>query len=232
MPAKQTPTSPPPLELETAGPIMIDAATDRAAFQALQGPWSSVVDQAPDAPVQLTHPWLERWWSYFGNELDLHCLVFRDQAGPFGVVPLMHGRTRLGPLRLKTLRLIGNDFSSRSDILFLRRTDEAWAALLGYLDHLTWHCFDIGRGSGLTARYRALLESDWPLSIQLRESLELPLVSLCDPWEDWLSRKSRSFRRSIRRSREKCSGLSIVRFPADFQDTERLIEEIRKLKDR
>jgi len=217
----RTELSPPPAA-ESAR-VRIRVATNPGEFAIIRDRWDRVVQSRPRAPVQLSSPWIEQWWESFGLDADLHAILFEDSEGPLGVAPLLRSMVPVGPLKLSRLRLVGNELTERSEILFTRRHEEAWLELHRFLEGLNWQFFDYGWGAEDSDERQVLLRSPWPYSVQLRQVFDLPLVSLEAPWVEWLGQKSRTFRKSLRKAGEKCEGLAVVCFPDDFDDVEKLI---------
>lgn len=205
--------------------IQIRVATNAQDFQRLRPSWDAVVKACDYAPLHVTSPWIARWWDCFGGggDAELLTVLLEDDVGAFGLAPLLRARMRIGPLPIDTLRLIGNDVSARNEIIFTRRKSAGWQALYRYLQPLSWQFFDYGWGRAEAADRLAFIEDPWPGTVQLRQALELPLVSLTSSWDDWSAQKSRTFRKSLRKAEEKCADLRVLRFPHDFDDIDRLL---------
>ena len=205
--------------------IQIRVATNAHDFQRLRESWDAVVNDCDYAPLHVTSPWIARWWNCFGGggDVELLTVLLEDDLGAFGLAPLLRTRTRVGPFPVDTLRLLGNDVSARSEIIFTRRTAAGWQALYHYLQPLSWQFFDYGWGRADAAERLALTQDAWPGTVYLRQALELPLVSLTSSWDEWSARKSRTFRKTLRKAEEKCADFRVLRFPDDFADIDLLL---------
>ncbi len=217
----------PPAREDTG--VRIRVARTPGEFALIRDRWDRVVQSRAHAPVQLSSIWIDQWWNSFGHGAELAAILFEDAAGPLGVAPILHSTQRVGPLSIPTLRLIGNELTERSEIVFTRRRAEAWRELEACLDKSSWQFFDYGWGTEGSDERLLLLDSAWPYSVQLRQTFDLPLVSLDAPWVDWLAQKSRTFRKSLRKASEKCEGLTVLTFPDDFDEIDRLLTLIESV---
>ncbi len=206
--------------------IRVRTVTNVNDFLQLRADWDAVVDACDDASIHVNSRWIEQWWQTFGRDEEVMAILLEDDNGPFGIAPLLRVRTRLGPFRIRTLRLLGNDVSARSEILFNRHMESSWQVLAHHLASLSWQFLDYGWGRANSAERQALATSDWPVSVQLRQSMDLPLVHLDASWDAWCKEKSRTFRKTLRKAEEKCADLSIRRFPHDFDDLDELFAHL------
>ena len=202
--------------------IRVRVATNAQDFRHLREAWDTVVNDCDYAPLHVTGPWISHWWDCFGGNAEMLTVLLEDDAGAFGLAPLLRTRMRIGPLPIDALRLIGNEVSARSEVIFNRRWPAGWQALHQFLEPFSWQFFDYGWGRADTAERHAFTDGAWPGTVHLRQSLELPLVSLTSSWEDWSAQKSRTFRKTLRKAEEKCADLRVLRFPDDFGDIDLL----------
>ncbi len=221
---------------ETPGqdPLSVEWVSSLDAFTALEPEWTSAVSALPTAPLHLSFLWLSEWWRTFGADQQVHCLILRDRHGIAGLAPLMLELRRHGVMSVPVARLMGNDYSARSDLLILRREDEVLRAIIRHLDSFPWWYLNIGRTpseskavKGLTA----LSKTEFSHCAQARKFV-LPVVAVDMDWEAYLQTKSRQFRRSARRSITKSGALKRRWFPHDFRDLEVLFRDIERISEK
>lgn len=79
--------------------LKLERLTRYDQFLALKTEWDSLVESSA-ATVFLTHNWLDRWWQFYGNGLDLWVLTVRDEVSLVGLMPLALKRGAMGIRRL------------------------------------------------------------------------------------------------------------------------------------
>lgn len=207
----------------------VEVVRAESDLRALRPEWDALFERAGDGLPFQTHEWAVAWWCHFRrddaalrDELRVH--VLRDAAGRArAIVPLMRSeRPARGPLRLRSLQLLGAD----PNLTEIRRPlveaeDEAPALrrLVARLDQReeAWDWVVLG---GLRA---AVPAADALLPGRGHWSGETPayVLPLPDSWEQLRAR----LRRNIRESLRKCyNSLARDRHGFEFALAERPAE--------
>ncbi|MDB6093014.1 MAG: hypothetical protein JWM32_576 [Verrucomicrobia bacterium] len=72
--------------------------------------WNDVVASSK-ADVYQTFEWSATWWKFYGNGRHLHILLGYEKDDLVGVIPFFTERRWLGPIWLRTAKLVGCDHS-------------------------------------------------------------------------------------------------------------------------
>ena len=209
--------------------ISVRSITALAEFQEIKNEWNGVVSASDFPSVHLSHDWVSAWWQNYGQGGGVFCFLLSDSEGCFGVAVFSGINFPLGPLRISALRLMGNELSSRSDILLLRQPEAGMKAIVAQLASRPWLFLDFGRCTSASPALASIRANSAMFSVQLREQFDVPLVDLSLSWEAWLANKSRNFRKSIRRAKEKCKDYGVYRYPQEGKDVERLIDAVERV---
>lgn len=179
--------------------------------------WNPLLALTRGATALQTYDYQRIWWSHLGSACDLWIVVALKDGSP----------TAIAPLQVSLLRWLGHDLRCLSFIGFAPESDRPRvlaaansadsvhaiaafiAALAGEWDHL----FLAEQQPGdefhtvLARRLRAAGHLVRKLS-----SLACPVVSLRSTWPEYLSHKTRAFRKSLKRKTTKLSEAGAYRF--------------------
>lgn len=195
-------------------------------FQHSRDQWESLAGQGqPD--IHLTGDWILSWWEAFGDDGAVTCVIGIDAQGCFALIPLLFKTRRLGLWPVRYARLLGNDFSSRSDVRVLRHEQLVRDALYRLIWSRGCMWFECGWLPAASCNYLTSgLEG-----VVVHRCFDLPLVVFGNGWEDWLAAKSRTFRKTLRKASEQCENMTIRRFPDDFSDHMELLDCMDRVVD-
>jgi CelD/BcsL family acetyltransferase involved in cellulose biosynthesis len=169
-------------------------------LEALQGPWTELVDRIPHSPIFLTWEWTTTWRAHYPEDGSLWVLVVYDQAGSVrGLVPWMLKQDR-GPLGLRRLKFLFYRPPAHMDVL--AHPEDMEAVLGAVLDYLMqhreeWDLLDLrglAENSSLGVRLAAC-----PGTYQEREGLTNLYISLPENWETFLESLSKNRRQQVGR---------------------------------
>lgn len=111
---------------------VVYASFDRVS--ALQRPWDDFAEQV-GGDIYSTYDWCRVWWRHYGRGRHLQLHIFSEGRQLIAVVPLFYERLRLGPLSLRTVRLVGCDHSVTTCAPLIR-TDRMAPVISSIVDHL------------------------------------------------------------------------------------------------
>ncbi|HET9323361.1 MAG TPA: GNAT family N-acetyltransferase [Gaiellaceae bacterium] len=175
----------------------------------LRDEWTRLA--AANRNIFATWEWNELWWRHFGAGRRLRVAVCRDGDEIRAIVPLFEWSRR--PLR--TLRLIGHGHGDRLGPICADDESEtaAWALRLG----LASEKHDVFVGDWVAG------EHEWAdaLGARVVRRTGYPILHLgYESWTDFLTGRSRSFRKSVRHGRNRLERNHRVTFrsvePATF----------------
>ncbi len=198
--------------------LLVEDLTSAAELRALGPAWNEVEDAGQSINPFLSWDWQLAWWEAFGADLDLHCLVVRDQHVVLGIVPLQSA----GPSSQTVVFGGGVGLSDHLGFVFRpgRANEVAAAALRHMLDTagktapVTFELHYLRDGSPeLEALRRAADALD--LVQELTQEEVSPRVTLEGDFDAYLSRslnkKDRhELRRKLRRLDSEQPGWSLV----------------------
>jgi CelD/BcsL family acetyltransferase involved in cellulose biosynthesis len=188
-------------------PLDIRTITHLDALFELRPEWAALLERTQNDLPFLLPEWTTTWWEAFRQNqpliLDsLRVKVVRDGAGTLlALVPFMlTERPRFGPLRVRTLGLLGADqFVSelRAPIVDPGRAREVARALAAHLhedgewDWIMWEGLD--RGSAFA---EALDET---MGLRWGDAVTGNVLTLAPSWEEFRHGLKRNIRESLRR---------------------------------
>lgn len=206
-------------------PIRVHAITDMTEFDRCSRDWDSVIEQAPTASVHARSFWIRNWLETVGRDREIAFRLMYDDEGPLGCAAWMREAKHLGPFSLPFLRLAGSPMSKRTQVILARRQDEAAAAMLADLHKLRWWWLDPGRVHDGDPLLKAFACSSTVSGANERTSYTLPRIATTTSWHDYLSTRTRKFRKQRRRG-HLGSSLSARIFPVDFPSVDSLLDAI------
>lgn len=115
-----------------------------AAFARLQPEWERLVASTGISHPFATHAWMRAWWDAFGSGARLRVIVLRRNGAVAGIAPFLARERTWHGLRIRSLELMRNDHTPRTDLVIapsdfdtlgrlwghLRATREDWDVLL------------------------------------------------------------------------------------------------------
>jgi CelD/BcsL family acetyltransferase involved in cellulose biosynthesis len=78
--------------------LTVQRIEDASAFAGMAAEWNTLLRESAANRVFLTWEWLHTWWCHIGSRRRLSILAVREARDLVGIVPLVHGRSRLGDL--------------------------------------------------------------------------------------------------------------------------------------
>jgi CelD/BcsL family acetyltransferase involved in cellulose biosynthesis len=184
--------------------VNIQIIKSESEFSALKTEWNTVLSNSQANTVFLTWEWLSSWWGAYAKPGDeLYVITARD-AGQKLIAILPFMRRIEGPLRVKTLRLIG-DGSMDSDYLdFIIANGEEQTVLSEVWKFLrsqsrTW---DVIEMAGIPESSRNL---QWLNTLRQRERLVVrndvlscAISNLPESWDEYVATLKPRFRTKVR----------------------------------
>lgn len=76
--------------------------------QPIRQAWDAAVLRA-GADIYQSYEWCRTWWRYYGEQRELHLLLFYQGDILIGIVPAFIEKLRLGPVGLRVAKSVGSD---------------------------------------------------------------------------------------------------------------------------
>jgi CelD/BcsL family acetyltransferase involved in cellulose biosynthesis len=211
--------------------LSIDLIERDSEFDALEGAWTSLLEQCEDVTVFQTFAWNRAYWQTRQGRERLRILVLRDDRRVTGIAPLICGGVWQNRIPFRKLDILGHGPSDRLNFLFPDRQEDHVQCLLDYVfEHSDgWSVFmvrDFVEESPIAvALLRVIKGRNYSY---LRLSAEkLPYVEMQRTWEDYyterFSSKQRARDRALKRKLEKL-GTVEARLIDDLSEEPQLIE--------
>jgi CelD/BcsL family acetyltransferase involved in cellulose biosynthesis len=210
--------------------VRVQIISDLDGFRAIEKEWREAVRADQFATIHVSFTWLHQWLTCFGAGRKIHLMVARDTQGLLGFAPFMREERRFGWFKIPVLRLIGNELSSRSGVVLLRREAEVIAATFEALSHVSWWYIDFGRVREASAARHFVgpsgMRECW---VQHRRSYLNPVVELDSNWEDYLRSRSSNFRKSLKKARRRGKRLVTKHFPSNGVSLDEIFDDMKRV---
>ncbi|MHC2067734.1 GNAT family N-acetyltransferase [Bremerella sp. T1] len=197
---------------------------DPAQLEALAGDWEKLHQQTPGATFFQTLDWLRITLRHFKREQKLRLLLVCEGDELVGIVPftVRSERFRLGYLRVLSFPLddwgtfygpIGKDPVSifREAMYYIRHQPRDWDVIdFRYLCEQSEFFPD-----------QADLLQQQSIKFYRRPRMEVPVVQMASSWEAYTKEKSKNWRRSMKREKERAAqhgSLRYVRYRTDVTE--------------
>ena len=157
----------------------------------------------------LSYAWLRSWWECYGNESLSLSVVMRGNR-PIAFAPFTFSRCRWYGMPVNKVGNLFNPHACRSDVALLESERECLSLMLDALDRKSWDVIFLREIPVKSAFLLHLsgLSKERGLRLHIRPSLDSPYVTIQGTWEEYLSTRSKGFRKSLRlkRNRLRASG--------------------------
>jgi CelD/BcsL family acetyltransferase involved in cellulose biosynthesis len=199
-----------------AARVNFGTLTTREEFSALGGQWDDLVREMPKPSPFFLHAWLEEWFRYYGEPVDIRLHVAELDGRVVAALPLVVS-SRAG---LRIARFPGGPESVLGDLLLAPDADLAIARAL--VERACCSDFDFASFHGLFAASR-LSAVVPPTRLRTIPRLEAPVLDLSGGWEAAYQAKTTSKTRNLhRRRRRQLSELGqlevvVARTPAELE---------------
>ncbi len=195
--------------------IEIDRLEDLADFREIEADWDGLSFRDGPVPLPLSAPWISSWWRSFGNDDHMAIYVGRDSKGVACALPMRRAIGKYRGVRVEIASTLTNEYSPYSGLLV--RRDLSRSMVLCFLKKViagsdvdVFRLSGIGRDDPLYCLLQTTA-SELNRPYGLGEGLVTPIVSTTEEWDEYLSGRSKKFRKGMREKRNKFfrNGLSV-----------------------
>jgi len=189
--------------------------SDPEDFLAQEKAWNVLLRRSRRNEGCLTHEWFQAWWKAFHRGNQLHILLANRNGEAIGIAPLMSCRGNFRGLPIQKICFMANGQSPSADFIIADDDEgEVLNSLIGYLlnERGNWDLLELQKiyaCSETLAHLQNVLEARG-LPFGFKESLKSPVVSTASDWEQFLSSKSRKFRKVLRNKLNRAKRLANI----------------------
>lgn len=181
----------------------IERITNFEDFLALEPVWNRLLEQSSSEHICLTFEWIKSWWLAFGRSKQLFILLFRNSGQEIvGIAPLMKTRSIYLGLPVRKIAFIYDDNSSRMDFIISENKEIFLERIIAYLakNRHQWDIVELQNIAEESPNYPVLAaELKYKNRLFLiKRGLVSPFIRIETSWEEFLSRRSKNFRRKIK----------------------------------
>lgn len=191
-------------------PVLSNAITVRAVetlegFRELELHWNELLRKSHVDNPFLTFQWQSSWWEHFGGDKRLLILVVSERSAGriIAIVPLMMERIQ----GCRILKFIGTGLSDILDFIIPERTEEVIVAVMKHLkeERRDWDLILLSDILQDRQYIECLQRAAVTQGMGANQRLYTVLPYLCTngSWDQFLSKKSSSFRYTLRRRENK-----------------------------
>lgn len=191
--------------------------TNEEEFKALRKEWSSLVAKSPNDVPHLSHEWMTAWWNNFSAGNRLNILAVYDTDGTLaGVAPFMKGRAKYRGVWVDKLQMMANGHSPNTNIIAREGClEQIVEVLFDYLNGIEdWDIMELFKLEQNDPAFKLLLEKlkKQKRLFGVKDNFETPYIKIQSSWDDFLSKRSQRFRKSIRNKLNRAKNLGGVSF--------------------
>ncbi|MHC4749395.1 MAG: GNAT family N-acetyltransferase [Planctomycetota bacterium] len=173
-------------------------------LQSIQRQWDEFVESV-GSEIFLTYDWCRVWWKYYGKNRKLRIFVFRSDNELVGIVPLFLEKIWLGPVFVRTVKIVGSDFTIAHFSLPIhdKYINKVIVKLFESLSEDKWSIMSISPIAGIYAHYdllKVVLEKLLGHSHYLLDGDNdvQTYFQLPDSWQEYLKALSRTMRKHVK----------------------------------
>jgi CelD/BcsL family acetyltransferase involved in cellulose biosynthesis len=215
--------------------LTTEVVTDDETFARLQPEWNDAARRAHTTSPFLLHEWFRTWWDCFSTGHRLHVVIARDGDRIVGIAPMTITQVHMYGLPVRSLDLLHNDHTPRTDWIVARSAPNAYAALWNAL-HETCDRWDVLQLSRLPsdsptlpaitnlAQREGCLTGTWRGDVS-------PYLTLSGTWDSYLASLPAKFRSNLRNRLSRLAHIGEPRLEiVDRDDDGQACEEALRLE--
>ena len=186
--------------------LQVEVASSFEQLEPIQCEWDAFVESV-GSEIFLTYDWCRIWWKYYGRGRKLYILLFRSDAELVGIIPLFFENIWLGPICLRTAKIVSSDFTiSHFSIpinnCYLNAVVEGFCKVLS---QQKWDVLCLGQLAGLYTNYEYFCEAIEKVGgssyiVTAKQTNVQTYFEVKDSWKAQLSTLSKRNRGEVRRT--------------------------------
>jgi len=206
------------------GPMNHTVCHSFSEVTALAEAWNCLAAEFGD--LFCSFEWCRTWWRHYGDGRSLHIHIFLKGTDLVGVVPMFGETHRIGPVQVRSLRLLGCDHTTTtcSIPIHSRHAEDVISAVVRHVSAEDWDLLHLGPlpeyflQSDLISRRLALSPGFRSVTTTYDPRPQV-LLGLPSSFDAYLSRLSKRERHSVRKEERRLRrdhGMSFVDGVATF----------------
>lgn len=167
-------------------------------LNALEPIWDGLLEKNAVAAPFMTHGWVRIWWRWLGGDRELFVLVAKSDNEIVGIAPMMISKNKRGLKRLEFM--IDENGASFDFIVLPEFRPRFFEVISSYLyEHSgLWDECLLNYYPCFSDNYLPLKEIFLKNRFKLCEhTYQASYIEFGDSWEDYLSRRSKTFRKKL-----------------------------------
>ncbi len=173
----------------------------------IQQKWDELVESAGGG-IFLTFDWCRIWWKYYGKNRDLDIFTFWHKKELVGIVPIFFETIWLGPVYIRTAKILSTDFTLSTVILPIQKGFSR-EVMKRFLDEIImnyqWDVLLLGPLSGIYDGCVELLNScreytEYGYKVVKKNLYVQTYFPLPETWEKYVANLRSNERGNIRRN--------------------------------
>lgn len=202
----------------------IERIEDLDYFRTIKPAWQAALAEVPGVPLALDHDWLCAWWQAFGRHQKVFVTLVRSEDRLRAAAVWTIEQRVVRGVKVRVVRLLGNDIASRGNILLPTAADDAKAALRRMLANLPLErglFVEVGRvplRSNVGMALSGLASGDDVSRVISFRTWTLPIVDTSGSWDQYVAARSANFRKSVKRVWKATNDLQPTRWSGDADE--------------
>ena len=193
--------------------IKIDCYNKTMSLQQMESNWKELLKDSHTDTIFLTWEWINTWWKVYGNKYRLYIVTVKDDSGHLiGIAPLKIAmRDWFFSHALPTLEFIGFGEDVTPEYLdFIVRKGYEKTVIPFLLRYLSQHCgcevYNLRPFSSNSQNIPFIKNffSEQKSLYEIRPHSNCPVVSLPNTWDDFVSNRSKNFRKKMKEYSRIC----------------------------
>lgn len=172
-------------------------------FLALAEPWTQLAGSLAQADVFATHEWFQCWWEAFGAEGRMVVPCLWREGRLIGAAAMQLGRCWYRGLPVRKLSFLANGVTGSAGFLIAPDCPGTLDVLMSELCAAprSWDMMELRRINQQSLTWQRLTgpQGARPWRSVVRPDNQAPIISIEGTWEEFVSGRSKSFRKIIRR---------------------------------
>jgi CelD/BcsL family acetyltransferase involved in cellulose biosynthesis len=173
---------------------------DLRDFSRLKGEWNNLLSSSGNDTLFLSHEWLSSWWESYGRDDRLMVLLLRRDGSLVGAAPLMIVKCKVRGFPVNKVAFIGDPAWTLGDFIIREDGGKEISRLMEYILSIPCDIADfrnIPVGSKNITVIEKFLEA-MNTKYLIHETSSAPLLRTGATWEDFYSRRSGKFKKTLR----------------------------------
>lgn len=219
--------------------LTVSCLREDLAFQQLESEWNELLNDSTSRTIFMTWEWIWTWWRVYGRDGDLYVMTVRDGDGLLlGIAPFKLAKRRLaGLIRTSVLEFIGSGddvFPAYLDLIIKKGREKEIVPVI--IEHMladpAIKGIDLSPYSANSPNLVMLMDVLGSGSGHLSASVRsvCPVATLPASWSEFLSSKSKNFRKKMGEYERRCKRDLDVEFRRSM-DANNLTDDMSMMAD-